>query len=229
VNIAQIMTPLVVTVRAHTPLRDVAVLLTENRIAGVPVCTDDGQVVGVVSEADIVRTETGTPSAGGRQPAPSPDDVAQERPDAGTAGAAMSAPAITIAPGAQVAEAARVMIERGVNRLPVLNNGTLVGIVARSDLVRAFVRSDHEIAREITEDIIVGLLWLDPDATTLTVELGNVTIEGQVDRASVAEMIEALIRRVPGVVAVTSRLTWETDEATPRRRERSTRRTPQLP
>jgi CBS domain-containing protein len=74
-------------------------------------------------------------------------DLAKLR--AHTAGEAMTAPALTIEPSQPVAEAARRMVDRGVNRLPVVEDGRLVGIVTRADLVRLFTRSDEEIARAI--------------------------------------------------------------------------------
>ena len=76
----------------------------------------------------------------------------------------MSAPALTIGPNRPVTEAANTMIEEGVNRLPVVDDdGVLIGIVTRADLVRAFVRSDEEVAREIREEVIRRTLWLEPD------------------------------------------------------------------
>ena len=68
----------------------------------------------------------------------------------------MTSPAITIPPYESVAEAARIMCERGVNRLPVVKDERLVGIITRADLVRAFTRSDEEIAREIREDVLAA-------------------------------------------------------------------------
>ena len=57
----------------------------------------------------------------------------------------MTSPAVTIPPYESVAQAARIMCEQRVNRLPVVKGGKLVGIVTRADLVRAFTRTDAEI------------------------------------------------------------------------------------
>ena len=123
----------------------------------------------------------------------------------------MTAPAVTIEAHRPVSVAAKRMIERGVNRLPVVEDGRLVGIVTRADLVRAFVRSDAEIAREIREEVVVRGLRLDQHSLLVEVEDGEVTLTGMLDNRADAQSLEALVRRVPGVVGVHSKLAW-TDE-----------------
>ena len=213
-RIDQLMTKNVVTVAPETTLKDVAVLLANHKIAGVPVCDEARHVLGVVSEGDILWKELGL-----RAESPSLLERIFERAygedvrvGAVTAGEAMSAPAITVPPSATVAYAARVMVEHKINRLPVVDNGTLVGIVARSDLVRAFKRSDEEIEREISTDVLLDTLWVDPDAVSLAVVGGEVTIAGEVENRSTADLIEGYIRAVPGVVSVRSLLTWQVDD-----------------
>ena len=213
-RIDDLMTKNVVTVTPETTLKDVAVLLANHKIAGVPVCDEAGNVLGVVSEGDILWKELGL-----RAESPSLLERIFERAygedvriGAATAGEAMSTPAITIPPSATVAYAARVMVEHKVNRLPVVDHGKLVGIVARADLVRAFQRSDEEIEREISAGVLLDTLWVDPDAVSLVVLGGNVTIAGEVENRSTAELIEGYVRAVPGVVSVRSLLTWQVDD-----------------
>jgi CBS domain-containing protein len=104
------------------------------------------------------------------------------------------------------------MIDEQVNRLPVVtDDGVLVGIVTRADLVRAFVRSDAEIAAEIREDVVLRALWIVPEQVTVAVEDGAVELSGHVGTRADAELASALTRRVPGVVSVTSSVTWDTD------------------
>ena len=101
--------------------------------------------------------------------------------DAVTVGDAMSAPARTIAPNRPIAEAATLMLDEDVNRLPVVDaDGALVGVVSRGDLVRAFARTDEEIRAEIEEDVIRKVMWLSPTAVDVTVTDGVVTLEGEV-------------------------------------------------
>ena len=99
--------------------------------------------------------------------------LAEEVPDpaklaARTAGEAMTAPAITVGPDAHVAYAARLMTENGIKRLPVVDShGTLVDRHSCGRIVRAFARPDQEIEREIREDVMRRILWLeDPRASS---------------------------------------------------------------
>ena len=93
-----------------------------------------------------------------------------------------------------------------------VEDGKLVGIVTRADLVRAFVRSDAEIAQEIRDDVVVREVWLDKHSVQVEVEDGEVTLAGTLDNRADAEVLEALVRRVPGVVGVDSKLTWRDDD-----------------
>jgi CBS domain-containing protein len=206
------MNPDVLTVRPETPLKEVAHRLVERGISGMPVCDENGRVLGVVSEADILYKERGEARKGAGLLALllEPHDDADRKIGARTAGEAMTSPAVTIEPNRRLAEAARVMLERGINRLPVVRDGKLVGIVTRADLVRAFERPDYEIAREIREDVVLRTLWI-PDAVDVRVERGEVTLRGKLDTSTEVELVERLAERVPGVVAVHSELTWRDD------------------
>lgn len=213
-KVEEVMTRDVRTVTPSTPLKDVAALLAEHRISGIPV-VEDGRVVGVVSEADILVKERaekpGRPGLLGLLL----DDTAdvEAKLQARTAGDAMTSPAITIGPGRSITEAAAKMIDKGVNRLPVVDDeGKLVGIVTRADLVRAFLRSDEQIEHEIREDVILRTLWIPPENLSVSVSKGEVTIAGHVETKAEAELVETFVARVPGVVSVNSRLTWETEE-----------------
>lgn len=130
----------------------------------------------------------------------------REKVIAETAVQAMSAPAVTIAPSRTVHEAARLMIEDRVNRLPVVQDGKLVGIVTRSDIVRAFTRSDAEPASEIKEDILRRTFWAEPGSVAVAVADGRVTLTGEVETEVDKEMLPLFVSRVPGVVAVNADL-----------------------
>lgn len=208
-RVAEIMTTKVLTVSPSTPLKDAAELMLEHRISGLPVVSTNGQVLGVVSETDILfkerlrdvrRSLFSYRNAGG-------EDAALKL-GARTVGAAMTMPSVTIEADRPVAEAATLMLERGVNRLPVTDTeGRLVGLVSRSDLVRAFIRTDQEIARELREETILNDLWLDPDRFEVTVERGEVFIKGEVEAQHDAELLRRWAAQVPGVVTVDAEIT----------------------
>jgi len=203
-KIGDLMTRDVITVAPGTSLKVVAALLVERRISGVPVCDDQGHVLGVVSEADIIWKAQGYGREHNRFLRWMVDKTGGDfvRLDARNAGDAMTSPALTVGPDADVTSAARLMVERRVNRLPVVEDDRLVGIVTRADLVRAFNRSDAEIAAEIRERVLLETMWLDPSEFDLTVKAGDVTLTGKFEDP---EVVESFVRRIPGVVSVDCR------------------------
>jgi CBS domain-containing protein len=215
VKVRELMSRDVVAVTLDTPLRDVAKLLIRHGISGVPVCDDHGGLVGVVTEADILRKERGVQPRPGGPLAWLVDgsDVNEMRKAvARTAGEAMTSPAVTTSPWRTIAEAARLMLEHRVNRLPVLEGNRLAGIVTRADLVRAFSRPDDEIALEITEDAIGDSLWVSRGDVEVDVRDGEVTLRGEVQTRTDAELLARFVSTVPGVVGVRSELAWVKDD-----------------
>jgi CBS domain-containing protein len=209
VKVADVMNTDVVTVGPGAPLRDVARLLVERRISGVPVLDDDGTVLGVVSEADILVKERGRDGGASLFERVFELDTQSEKFGARDAADAMTTPAVTIRPTRSVSEAASLMLERSVNRLPVVDtHGKLLGIVTRADLVRAFVRDDAEIESEIRDDVVLRTCWQSPDRFHLEVRNGEVTLDGRVADANSADMLLRFVERVPGVVNIRSRLSW---------------------
>lgn len=213
-RVEDVMTTEVLTVRPETLLKEAAGLLADRRISGLPVVDADDRVLGVLSEGDILFKEGGAKEQGRLERwLASPPSLSDLKFTARTAGEAMSAPAVTIGPKRHLAEAANRMIDDGVNRLPVVDDeGRLIGIVSRADLVRAFVRSDEEIAREIREDVIGRTLWLAPDLVELAVEGGEVRLTGEVETKSDAELLPAFVQKVSGVVSVVSELRWRDED-----------------
>jgi CBS domain-containing protein len=203
------MTTDVTTVAPDTDLRDVAALLVQKRISGVPV-VDGERVVGVVSERDILFKER--PSSGLQRGVLAwlmDEGDLMLKIDATTAQLAMTSPPITISPERSVADAASLMLEERISRLPVVEGSRLVGIVTRHDLVRAFARADEEIWQEIDSDPLIRSYWRRPTSYDVAVAHGRVTLSGKVDTKEHARAIEAFVDRVPGVVSVASRLHWE--------------------
>jgi CBS domain-containing protein len=216
-RIRDVMTSTVVTVTPDTPVREVARLLDEHRISGLPVVDADGGLVGVVSEADFLAEASRSIAPERRSAiarlfsrgddAPDPD-----RHPSSTAGDLMTSPVISVSPDELVVRAAATMTGQRINRLPVVEEGRLVGIVTRADLVRAYVRSDVELAEAVRSEVLLGALWLDPSKFEVSVVDGVATISGTVDRRSSAEMIRRSAAMLPGIVDVVTDVRWAVDD-----------------
>lgn len=213
-KVRDVMTRDVLTLRPEASLKEVARVLSGRGISGAPVVDEKGNLLGVVSEADVLAKEKGPGVREGRvsrmlhaRPASE-----QAKAAASTTAEAMTAPAKTIAPWRSVAGAAEMMLEHEVNRLPVVDNaGRLVGIVTRADLVRAFARPDADLEHEIREDVLRGAMVLrDPYALDVHVAEGRVAISGVVDSRMDAESLAAAVARIPGVVDVDCTLACRT-------------------
>jgi len=216
-KVADVMTRTVVAVRAETPLRDVASLMVDHGISGVPVVDDRGGVLGVVSEADFIIKERGVEGVHHRLLAgifgESRSTQAElAKIEATTAGEAMTSPAITVEVGDTLRWAAQQMADRRINRLPVVEAGVLVGIVTRADVVRAFVRTDAELERLVRDEVLARTAGLEPGAFDVAVRDGVVQLGGLVDRHSVAQTIVDATRGLGGIVGVESTLRWTVDD-----------------
>ena len=216
-RVSEVMTVDVATTTPDTPLRDAARMLAERGISGLPVVDAEGSVIGVVSEADVLaKARRGAENGSGaiaRLIHRGPDE-AETKHEARFVSEAMTSPAVTTVAFSSVATAAGRMIEHGVNRLPVLDGrGRLVGIVTRADLVRAFARTDDQIAAEAREEIALQQAWAgDDNIVDIAVTDGDVLVTGPVRRRSDAELIPQIIRQVPGVIDVRSELTWSEED-----------------
>ncbi|WP_406382079.1 CBS domain-containing protein [Streptomyces sp. NBC_01618] len=193
-SVADLMTPAVVSVQRGTTFKEIARVLDEFGVTAVPVVDENGCLVGVVSEADLLRRRgygSGT----------------------NTAVELMSHPVITASPEWSVVRAARVMEKHKVKRLPVVDSeGRLVGVLSRSDLLQLFLRRDRAIQEEILEDVLTHTLRLSPSSLTVEVADGVVTLSGTVSRHSLVPVVLRLCRSVDGVIDVTDRLGYERDD-----------------
>jgi CBS domain-containing protein len=211
------MTPNVVTVHPEAPLKEVARVLIDAGVSGLPVVDANGTVVGVVSEADFLVKGQGAGAIRHRRLArllgESETTLHQlAKVEAHTAGEAMTTPAVTIGPERSLPDAASLMTERRVNRLPVVDATGLVGIITRADLVRAYLRTDVELEQTIREDVLLRILWLNPASFEVHVRNGEASISGHVERWSTVRVVEETIAMVPGIISVTTNLTWSLDD-----------------
>ncbi|MGW1344482.1 CBS domain-containing protein [Kribbella sp. NPDC002412] len=216
-TVADVMTPDVVTVPEDTPYKVIVTLMAEHHISAVPVINRFGGVGGVVSETDLLRKEEFQRSV--RPPWALRWWRHRARSKAAGLRAAdlMSHPAVMIEQGATIPEAARLMAARGITRLIVTDadGDFLTGIVTRSDLLKAFLAPDERIEQRVRRDVVQHALWEDPIGLEISVQDGVVTLSGEVDRRSMAEVAEKLTTEVDGVVGVVNRLSWVFDDTAP--------------
>jgi CBS domain-containing protein len=217
IRVSDVMTHLVVTFRTQDTIQQAAQRLLSNRISGAPV-VEHGRLVGVVSEADLVAAYA-PPALNGRHFVATDPLMFLLRgtvPRAvhhTTVGDVMTKNVISIAPDASVWEAASLIDRHGIRRLPVVDDeGFVVGVLARSDLVRAMARSDDDIASAVRkaiavlgEENFVGLEVLVSD--------GAVTISGSADRKTTRDLAVRVASQVPGVLEVVDELGWEWDDS----------------
>ncbi len=206
-TVGDVMTRKVVTVDGLAPFKEVVRLMQEHEVSALPVVDEDGTMLGIVSEGDLILKEDPELDGHGRLFEGRNRATARAKAAAGAAWELMTTPVISATPETSLGEAARLMHRHGVKRLPVLDaRGRVIGIVSRVDLLKIFLRTDAEIASEIREDVIRRTLWIEPDTIRVMVHDGIATLEGQVERDSLIPVIERLVSAVEGVVHVDDRL-----------------------
>lgn len=205
--VCDLMTDNVIAVRREAEFKEIVEVMRRRRVSAFPVLDTDDRVIGVVSEADLLLKAAYLPRPAmsrhkGRRWVPA-------KAEALLAVELMTSPAVTISADASVTEAARVMNSHRVKRLPVVDEeGRLVGIVSRVDLLGVYDRPDIEIGREIIERVIAGDLVLDPTAFLVEVRNGVVTIAGKVAEQDAALRLIDSVWDVPGIVDVRDRLRY---------------------
>jgi CBS domain-containing protein len=213
-KVESVMTAKVVTARPSTPFHELVELLYKHRISALPVVDDGGELVGLVSEADLLIKE-GYPH-GAEDASPLEAVRHRHRYDkaAGVRAAeVMTRRVVTVPLGTPVTSAARLMVRLGVKRLPVVDSQRrLVGIATRADLLKVFLRPDNATRWEIEHDVICGDLGIDPGDVEVRVRDGEVTLRGQVERRSQVATLIRQVQEVEGVVEVDAQLSWRIDD-----------------
>jgi CBS domain-containing protein len=204
------MTREVLSVHPDDRLRRAATIMRENRIGGLPV-VDDDRVVGMITESDFLNMAAETPDGerhgfldalfGGHRAA-HPSTLVGE---------AMTRDPVTVEDSLLVREAARRMKRHRIKRVPVVgSNGRLVGILSRADVMKVFAREDDAISSDVAE--ILHRYRFDHQVKAITSD-GRVTITGEVEHRSGAELIEEVLFRILGVIEVDNQITWAYDDS----------------
>jgi CBS domain-containing protein len=221
-NAADAMTRNVITVEEKAPIAKAVRLMLQHRISGVPVVDDAGRLVGIVTEGDLLRrAETGTERTRPRwlELLLGPSRLAADyvRTHGRKVGDVMTRDVVTADETTPLEQLVRIMEERRVKRVPVLRDGTLVGIVTRANLVRALAAEIVEARpgslddAEIRDRLVAELekqRWAPPTAPKFVVRNGVVHIWGLVTSDDQRAALRVMAENVPGVREVRDHLVW---------------------
>jgi CBS domain-containing protein len=190
-RVRDLMSTPVITVRPGTPITDAAGALLEHSVAALPVVDAGGGLCGIVSEADLIDGSIRPATAGWPRPVPVP------RPGRMVADI-MTRQVVTTTPDTDAADAAAEMIQHGIRSIPVVEDGAVVGIVARRDMVRSLLRDDQIVAAEIRH----RLDEYSAGSTTgwsVSVDDGAATVAGSFFDEAERTVVYVLARTAPGV------------------------------
>jgi len=215
-TVADVMSTNVISARPQDSFAHLTTLLRGAAIRAVPVVDDDGTLLGVVSEADLmaaVARPDGYEARRWWRPRHIRHQAPESKAGATTAAELMTTGVETVAPATRVSAAARAMLKHHLSWMPVCDEDRrVVGVLGRSDVLTVFVRDDASIRAEIVDDVLRWILLADPDRVLVEVDGGVVTLTGELDTRMDAHVAVRLIERVEGVVAVVDHLSFRTDE-----------------
>ncbi|MFI8008397.1 CBS domain-containing protein [Streptomyces sp. NPDC086010] len=198
VEVADLMTREVVSVLTSTPFKEVAKLLAQHDISGLPVVDHEDKVVGVASESDILRHQVILHKR-------SSDAFVSTEKEV-TVAEIMSVPAVTVHPHDTAAGAALLMTHHFIDRLPVVDHhDRIVGIVTRRDLLLLLLRPDSEIRREV-EQILSDTMTGEANKVGVHVLNGVVTLEGELGDWRRGDILTRRAEAADGVVAVVNQM-----------------------
>jgi CBS domain-containing protein len=191
---SEIMTTVVVTVGPDTSVRAAAAAMAEHRVTSVPVVDEDGCLVGIVSEVDLIRDRLPQDPRSHLAPINRP-----ARDPARTVGEVMTDVVECLGPNADTADVASLMLDNDIRAIPIVDGGALLGIVSRRDLLRTLLRPDHEVAADVRhrlQDLAAEPGWSASVRDGVAVVRG--TFVGRHQRDAVARTVST----VPGVLRV---------------------------
>ena len=207
-----IMTRDVVTVGPNASVHEAAALMAKHRISGIPVTTAGNRLLGIVSEGDLVeRAEVGAEPSGKwwLEGLSNPQAMADRyvKAHGRTVAEVMTRQVATVRPDADLGGVANVLRTHRVKRVPVVQDGKLLGIVTRSDIVGAVsgaigpvgakIRTDGELQRAILERMRAEP-WLDTSYVNLSVAKGKVSVGGLIGSSEERRALCTLVEEVAG-------------------------------
>lgn len=212
-NVADVMTVGAISVQRDTPFRQIVDIMELHNINAAPVVDAADHVIGLVSSADLMSKIEYAGNHGRALFERQRVRAARVKSTGTAAGDLMTTPVVTVSARTSLVAAAKVMDEGRLKRLPVVDqDGRLVGMVTRRDLLKVFLRPDKQIRAEIVDEVLDGIAGVEPTQVTVDVGDGVVTLLGEVDRRSLLPVVRRLVERVDGVVDVVSHLTFAVDD-----------------
>jgi CBS domain-containing protein len=216
-----VMTSPPITVRPDTPVAEIAALLIERRISGVPVVDASGRMVGIVSEGDLLRRcELGSDRQRSQWLELFVDRGAQAAEFVKAHGMCardvMTAEVISVAPDADLVDIAALLERRRIKRVPVVRDGVPVGIVSRANVLRGLVASrrpegagpaDDVELRQRVEERLAGETWIDLSRLNIVVSEGVAHLWGLIGSEEQRRALKIAVQNVPGVRDVVDHLT----------------------
>ncbi|MGW5171651.1 CBS domain-containing protein [Streptomyces nodosus] len=200
--VSDVMTRRVVALGRAATFKDIVKAMRDWKVSALPVVEEENRVIGVVSEADLLRKEE---FRGHEQDRRERLERLSQLVKAGavTAEDLMTSPAVTVYANDSLGSAARTMAHTKVKRLPVVSDeGTLLGIVSRSDLLKVFLREDEDIAEEIRHDVVARLFPAPLEPVRVEVHDGVVRLTGRIRDTTLVPVANRLVLSVAGVVDV---------------------------
>jgi CBS domain-containing protein len=192
-----LMTSRVVTVHPETPAKEAARLLAAHGYTALPVVDADDTVVGIISEADLIR---GRVLPDPRAPI---DDDPPPRPQSAAplVSGVMTTDPVVAEPTSDAVAITKVMLDRHLRALPVVDGGRLVGIVTRHDVLRTIARNDQDIARDVRHRLAVASRW----SWDVEVADGVVTLAAEDADPAERHVADVVAAALPGVREVRHR------------------------
>lgn len=216
-KVEDVMTRDVIAVAPETSVHAAAQLMLDHGVSGLPVVDDAGHLVGLITEGDLIVRQ---------KPHRWPkwwqlffEDTARlareyQRATGLTVGEVMTRALVCIAPDAPLAAAAALVEEHRIRRLPVVEDGVLVGVISRADLIKPVATAPARGARPLTDTQLIAEMkrrlaqepWVSDRHILLEVRDGHLRLGGSVESAAEKAAIETMARAIPGGGGVTNRL-----------------------
>lgn len=219
-NASDVMVDQVITIRPDSSVQDAAALLVENHISAMPVTDAKRKVLGIISEADLLRrseTQTERRRSKWLEWLTSAESLAGEyvKTHSRRVSDVMTRDVVVAQPGTPLREIATLLEQNRIKRVPIVDDDVLVGLVSRADLVRAFARQRNEapqteVADVVMEDAVIANLksksWAEASLVNVTARLGQVDLSGLVSSQLQRDAIRVAVEVTPGVRAVNDNL-----------------------